>query len=272
MGDLDMPTEYQQRFSGLQRLYGRQAYALLADIHIAVIGLGGVGSWAVESLARSGIGKLTLIDYDDIAASNINRQIQALSDTIGQKKSRVLEQRIRQINPQIECRIIDDYITEKNHRDFLATQHHYDYVIDAIDSIQFKALMIYCCRRNKIPIVTTGGAGGVIDPSSIRIADLSKTYNDALASKVRKRLRSEFGFPRNAKRSFRVECVYSIDQKAYPKSDGTVSFAKPGIHGVHLDCEFGYGAVSFVTATFGMLAASRAVNKSIKKRLNHHAR
>ena len=266
-----MSNNYQQRFSGLQRLYGQQAYEVLANLHIAVVGLGGVGSWAVESLARTGIGKLTLIDYDDISASNINRQMHALSDTLGLKKSQTLKQRVQQINPEINCQIIDDFINQENHRELLSQQHAYDYVIDAIDSIQFKALMIYCCKRNKIPIVTTGGAGGVVDPSTIRIDDLSRTYNDALASKVRKRLRSEFGFTRNPKRSFRIECVYSVSQKAYPKPDGSVSYEKPGIHGVHLDCEFGYGAVSFVTATFGMMAASRAVNKSIYKRLNKNA-
>ena len=262
-----MPNTYQQRFSGLQRLYGSDAFSVLADIHIAVIGLGGVGSWAVESLARTGIGKLTLIDYDDIAESNINRQLQALTSTIGGKKSQTLSERAIQINPELQCNIINDYINQENHRDFLSLDRQYDYVIDAIDSIQFKALMIYTCKRNKTPIVMTGGAGGVIDPTSIRVNDLSRTYNDALASKVRKRLRTDFNFPRNLKRRFGVECVYSIDQKAFPKKDGSVSFEKPGIHGVHLDCEFGYGAVSFVTATFGMIAASRAVNNAIETRL-----
>jgi len=264
-----MSDTYQQRFSGLQRLYGNNAFEVIPDIHIAVIGLGGVGSWAVESLARSGIGKLTLIDFDDIAESNINRQLQALTSTIGQKKAQVLQQRAIQINPDIQCNIIDDYINQENHREFLSLDHHYDYVIDAIDSIQFKALIIYTCKRNKTPIVMTGGAGGVVDPTSIRVNDLSKTYNDALASKVRKRLRTDFSFPRNLKRRFGVECVYSIDQKAFPKKDGSVSFEKPGVHGVHLDCEFGYGAVSFVTATFGMIAASRAVNNAIKNRLRN---
>lgn len=260
-------SDYDQRFSAIQRLYGDHAYALLPDLHFCVVGLGGVGSWAVEALARSGVGRLTLIDYDDIALSNINRQIQARSDTLGQKKIQVLAERIRQINPNCDCRLIDDFITADNLTRYLATEHCYDYVIDAIDSIKFKAAMIYYCRRNKIPIITIGGAGGLTDPTQVKIKDLSRTYNDALAAKVRAALRDQHNFSRNIQRYFGVECVFSSQQPVYPKPDGSVSHAKPGIHGVHLDCRFGYGSVSFVTAAFGMVAAGRALDKTLKRRL-----
>jgi len=213
------------------------------------------------------VGKLTLIDYDEIAEGNINRQMHAMSSTLGKKKTAILHERVIDINPACECRIIDDYINDDNLWDYLSPEHEYDYVVDAIDSIKFKSSMIYFCKRNKIPIITTGGAGGITDPSSICTRDLSRTYNDALAAKVRSRLRSEFGFSRNPKRYFGVECVYSSQQKVFPNADGTVSTDKPGIHGVHLDCSMGYGSISFVTACFGFTAAARVVNKLLAKKV-----
>lgn len=259
--------DYDQRFGAIQRLYGDRAYALLPRLHLCVVGLGGVGSWAAEALARSGVGTLTLIDFDQVALSNINRQLPALSDSVGEKKIRVMAERIRQINPECDCRLIDDFITADNLVTYLALVQGYDYVIDAIDSIKFKAAMINHCRRNKIPIITTGGAGGLTDPTMVHIKDLSRTHNDALAAKVRGALRDRYGFPRDAKKNFGVECVFSSQQPVYPKSDGTVSHEKPGIHGVHLDCRFGYGSISFVTAAFGMVAAGRALNRALAKRL-----
>lgn len=259
--------DYEQRFGGIRRLYGDHAYTLIPNLHFCVVGLGGVGSWSAETLARSGVGRITLIDYDEIALSNINRQLQARSDTVGQKKIQVLAERIQQINPDCDCRLIDDFITAENLATHLALEHQYDYVIDAIDSIKFKAAMIYYCRRNKIPIITTGGAGGLTDPTQIMIKDLSRTYNDALAAKVRSALRDHHNFSRNTQRYFGVECVFSSQQPVYPKKDGSVSHEKPGVHGVHLDCRFGYGSISFVTATFGMVAAGRALDKALKRRL-----
>lgn len=256
-------SDYQQRFSGLQRLYGDKAYQQLEDLHVCVVGIGGVGSWAVEALARSGIGAITLVDYDEIAASNINRQLHTLSDTFDKKKVFVMAERIQQINPACNIQAIDDFLTMNSYESILG--QGYDYVIDAIDSIKFKSLMIYYCKRNKIPIVTTGGAGGLTDPSMIHVSDLSKTYNDPLAAKVRSQLRSQYHFSRNTKRSFGVECVFSSQQPVYPKEDGSVSHEKPGIHGISLDCRFGYGASSVVTASFGFMAASRAINKTLNK-------
>ena len=260
--------DYDHRFSAMQRLYGDRAYALLPSLHFCIVGIGGVGSWTAEALARSGVGRLTLIDYDVVALSNVNRQLPAGTDRVGQKKISVMSERIRQINPECDCRCIDDFITADNLGTHLAPTQTYDYVIDAIDSIKFKAAMIYFCKRNKIPIVTTGGAGGLTDPTQITIKDLSRTYNDALAAKVRGALRDHHNFPRNPQRYFGVECVFSTQQPVYPKADGSVSHEKPGIHGVHLDCRFGYGSASFVTAAFGMVAAGRALNRALKKRLD----
>ena len=263
--------DYNLRFASLQRLYGSAALPVLQQMHVCVVGLGGVGSWAVEALARNGVGAITLIDFDEVALSNINRQLPALSETVGEKKWAVLERRINGINPGCRVQAIDDFLTERNLEEYLAASQGYDYVIDAIDSIKFKSAMISHCCRNKLPIITVGGAGGVIDPGMIHVADLSRTYNDPLAAKVRNQLRSRYGFSRNPRRSFRVECVFSSEQKRYPKPDGTVSHEKPGIHGVSLDCRFGYGSSCFVTASFGFMAASRVVNKTLKKCLKQQA-
>lgn len=258
-------SDYDKRFGGMQRLYGTVAQQILREMHIFVAGVGGVGSWVVEALARSGVGRLTFIDGDTVDVTNTNRQLHTLSSTIDQPKVVVMAERVREINPECHVTAIHEYLNRDNLVDHL--DGGYDYVIDALDSIQFKSIMIAWCKRNKVPIIATGGAGGLTDPTMIQIADLSKTYNDPLAAKVRARLRSDFNFTRNTKRSFGVECVFSSQQQVYPKEDGTVSCEKPGIHGVSLDCRFGYGSATYVTATFGFMAASRAINKTLKKRL-----
>jgi tRNA threonylcarbamoyladenosine dehydratase len=257
--------DFAERFGGIQRLYGHAAAEVIRQMHVCVVGLGGVGSWVVEALARNGVGKLTLIDYDTVSKGNINRQLPALDDTLNEKKSSVLQQRISGINPYCECAVIDDFLTVRNIGDYLALERQYDYVVDAIDSIKFKSAMIYHCRRNKIPIITTGGAGGLSDPLAIQVKDLSRTYNDPLAAKVRAQLRQEYHFPRNTKRSFRIECVFSSQQPVYPTDDGGISHAKPGIHGISLDCSLGYGSAASVTASFGNVAASRVINKTLEK-------
>jgi tRNA A37 threonylcarbamoyladenosine dehydratase len=260
-----MTTDYQKRFAGIARLYGTDAADIIKHMHVCVVGLGGVGSWSVEALARTGVGQLTLIDYDTVSLGNVNRQLPALTETVGRKKLEVLQERIAAINPHCHCHAIDDFLTMENLADYLAPTRAYSYVIDAIDSIKFKSAMIYQCKRNKMPIVTTGAAGGLCDPTYIQVKDLSKTYNDPLAARVRGRLRSDYGFSKNVQRNFGVECVFSAQQQVYPKPDGTVSHQKPGIHGISLDCTLGYGSATFVTASFGFVAASRAINKTLKK-------
>ncbi len=256
---------FDEAFAGIERLYGKEAYTLIKNMHVCVVGIGGVGSWVVEALARTAVGKITLIDFDTIAVSNMNRQIHTLTKTIDKKKCTAMQERIQQINPFCVLSIIDDFITLENMSDYLLRD--YDYVVDAIDSIKFKAGLIYFCKRNKLPVITVGGAGGLTDPSVIKVADLSKTYNDALAAKVRSTLRDQYNFTRNPKRSFRVDCVFSSQQQLYPKEDGTVSHEKPGIHGVSLDCRFGYGAASFVTGTFGFIAVSHLIQKFLNRHL-----
>ena len=198
---------FEQRFGGIGRLYTPEGLAKLRQSHICVIGIGGVGSWAVEALARSGIGKITMIDMDDICVTNINRQIHALTSTVATLKTEAMKTRIAEINPECQVEIIDDFISPDNLADYL--NRGYDYVIDAIDSVKTKAALIAYCKRNKIRLITTGGAGGQTDPSQIQIADLSKTIQDPLASKVRSLLRKEYHFSQNPKRKFGVDCVFT---------------------------------------------------------------
>lgn len=258
-----MTEDYRQRFGGIERLYGTQAVDWIRDMRVCVIGLGGVGSWAAEALARSGVEQLLLIDYDDVALSNINRQVHALSSCVGQKKIQVLKRRVSDINPDCRIQLIEDFITDRNLFEYLPADGAIDYVIDAIDSIKFKAALIYYCKRNRIPIITTGAAGGLTDPTSIMIKDLTRTYNDPLAAKVRAQLRAQHGYTRNPRRYFGVECVFSAQQQVYPRKDGSIGHQKPGIHGVHLDCSMGYGSASFVTATIGFVAVSRVIDKHL---------
>ncbi|WP_127478129.1 tRNA cyclic N6-threonylcarbamoyladenosine(37) synthase TcdA [Sulfurivermis fontis] len=257
-----MPTD--DRFAAIRRLYGEQGAQLIRRLHICVVGVGGVGSWAVEALARSGVGTITLIDNDTIALSNVNRQIHTLESTVGRPKVAVMAERTREINPACNVHAIDDFLTMQTLPEYISRERGYDYVIDAIDSIKFKSALIHHCRRNKIPVIMTGGAGGLTDPTKIQIADLSKTHHDALAAKVRAQLRNDYGFPAAGKR-MGVECVFSSQQQLYPQADGTVCHAKPGIHGVSLDCRFGYGSATFVTATFGFFAVARAIDKALHR-------
>ncbi len=260
--------EHLASFGALARVFGSEAYTLLPQLRICVVGLGGVGSWAAESLVRTGIGHLTMIDHDDIAVSNINRQLHARHGTISGSKVEIMKERLLDIHPTCDVQAEDDFLVENNLEDYL--DREFDVVIDAIDNIRFKAAMIAFCRRRKIRIITTGGAGGRTDPLAVDIADLSRTWNDALAAKVRSRLRSDFGFTSNPKRRFGVECVYSHEQPVYPSGDGRVTHAKPGVPGVRLDCELGYGSVGYVTGTFGLVAASRAVSRALAQRLRRN--
>ena len=252
-------------FGALSRVYGQQCYRFLPQLRLCVVGIGGVGTWVVEALARTGVGHITMIDHDDIAISNVNRQLHALQSTLGQSKVATMKERIEQINPGCDVHAEDDFLAEKNLEHYL--DRDFDVVIDAIDNIRFKAAMIAFCKRRKIRVITTGGAGGRVDPLAVGVADLSRTWNDALAAKVRSRLRSDYGFATNPKRRFGVECVYSFEQPVYPGVGGEVTHSKPGVAGARLDCEQGYGSVSFVTGTFGLVAASRAVNRALAQRL-----
>ncbi|RUO23605.1 tRNA cyclic N6-threonylcarbamoyladenosine(37) synthase TcdA [Aliidiomarina iranensis] len=256
-------TEWQRRFSGIERLYGVNQAAQIAKLHITVIGLGGVGSWAAEALVRTGIGEITLIDLDEVCLSNVNRQSHALSDTVGQLKTEVLAQRLLAINPALKVHVVDDFINQDNLAACLTPAP--DGVLDAIDSLQAKVALLAWCKRQKLPVVTTGGAGGQIDPTKIALTDVAKVIQDPLMAKVRNQLRRDYGFSRNPKRKFGIDCVYSTEQLRYPDAQGCVSYAKPGETNVRIDCSTGFGASMMVTASFGMFAAARLLEKLLPK-------
>lgn len=256
-----MSTE-DPRFAGVARLYGDQGLQRLGQAHVAVVGIGGVGSWAAEALARSGVGEITLFDLDDVCVSNTNRQAHALEGQVGRPKVEVMAERLRAINPACTVHAVADFVTRDTMVEYIT--ENLDCVIDCIDSVMAKAALIGWCRRRKIAIVTTGGAGGQIDPTQIQIADLNKTFNDPLASRVRSTLRRDYNFSRNVSRNYGVPCVFSSEQLRYPKGDGSVCLQKSFVgEGVRLDCSGGFGAVMMVTATFGMVAASKAVEKLV---------
>ncbi|SHO58459.1 tRNA cyclic N6-threonylcarbamoyladenosine(37) synthase TcdA [Vibrio quintilis] len=258
---------YQQRFGGTRRLYGYDEVEILRAAHVCVIGIGGVGSWSAEALARTGIGELTLIDMDDVCVTNVNRQIHAMEETVGQSKIEVMAERIRQINPECRVNLIDDFISPDNLQQYLT--HEFDYVLDAIDSLKAKAALLAYCRRQKIKVITIGGAGGQTDPTQIKVADLTKTIQDPLAKKLKDRLRREYNFSKNPARKFGIECVFSTEQLKYPQPDGSVCAVKSTAEGPkRMDCASGFGAAMMVTASFGMIAAARVVDKLIKK---HHS-
>jgi tRNA A37 threonylcarbamoyladenosine dehydratase len=260
-------SDYQEKFGALTRVYGEGVCEALRQSHVCVIGIGGVGSWAVESLVRSGIGVITLVDGDTIHRSNMNRQLHTLESSIGEYKVSAMQARIADINAECRINTIGHHIDDDNLRDII--ERGYDCVIDAIDSIKYKAAIIYCCKRNKIPIVMTGGAGGLTDPTQIQITDLARSWNDPLAATVRSRLRHKYGYTRNPKRTFGIPCVFSTEQQRYPDKEGRPGYCKPGVAGLSLDCNYGYGSVVSVTASFGFAAAAKAVelvSKSKKKK------
>lgn len=254
-----MNSDYLDRFAGVGRLYGLTALEAFSRAHVVVVGIGGVGSWVAEALVRSGIGEITLIDLDDVCITNINRQLHALTSSVGQSKVITSADRLRDINPDLIVHEVESFATQDNLAELFDGQP--DYVVDAIDSAGVKAAIISYCRRNKIPVITTGGAGGLIDPQRIAVADLSKTEHDPLASKVRSILKRHFGFSRSG-RKFGIECVYSTEQARFPMPDGSVCATKQFVDGdVRLDCSGGLGAITPVTAGFGFTAASRVLLK-----------
>ncbi|MFI8479732.1 tRNA cyclic N6-threonylcarbamoyladenosine(37) synthase TcdA [Pseudomonas sp. NPDC078700] len=253
----------EQRFSGIARLYGHQGAERLCVAHVAVVGIGGVGSWAAEALVRSGVGEVSLFDLDDVCITNTNRQIHALSGAIGKAKVEVMAERLRAINPACKVHAVADFVTRDTMAQYITEDM--DAVIDCIDSVNAKAALISWCKRRKIQIVTTGGAGGQIDPTQIRVGDLNKTFNDPLASKVRSTLRRDYGFSRTMGRNYSVPCVFSTEQLRYPLPDGTTCQSKSFVgEGVALDCAGGFGAAMMVTSTFAMVAVSKIIDKLIE--------
>jgi tRNA A37 threonylcarbamoyladenosine dehydratase len=250
------------RFAGIDRLYGAGAAARLADAHVCVVGIGGVGSWAVEALARSGVGELTLIDGDDVCVSNTNRQLHALDGEFGRAKIAVMAARARAINPAIRVHEVADFLSPANLFELLG--RGYDAVLDACDAVRIKIDLIAFCRRRKIPLVVSGSAGGRVDPTRVTARDLSKTEHDPMLALVRQKLRDDYGWTRNPKRYFGVQAVFSrenVNGEQRPDADdGSICRPRGAADaGTRLDCSGGLGAATHVTGTFAFVAVARIV-------------
>lgn len=260
-------TEYvlHRRFDRMGRLVGDQVMKKLFDTHVMVIGLGGVGSWAAESLARSGIGKLTVIDFDEICITNANRQLHALQGLVGKKKAEVMGERLRKINPQATVNVIPEFYNEQNSESMLANKP--DYIIDAIDNLTAKAHLLATCRQQGLKVITSGGSAAKMDPLRIKITDLGETYVDPLVAQVRKILRQKYDFPETKK--FGIPCVFSDEipmqpeELKYDKGMGFKCVCPQGQNNLH-SCEHRnviYGTASFVTGAFGLAIASHIVKE-----------
>lgn len=267
---MKLSEQYLQRFGGIGRLYGSEALPILHDSHFIVIGVGGVGSWAAEALARSGVGAITLIDLDDVCITNTNRQSHALQPTIGRQKVAVLAERLRQINPEIRVREEEDFLAQDNLAELIDPDTDpVDVVIDAIDSARVKAALVAYCKARKLRLVTVGSAGGKRDPRRIEWNDLGRTVNDPMLAKVRQHLYRFHNFQKSSKRVFGVDAIFSPEQMVYPQPDGQVCGRKSAMQdGVKLDCSGGFGAATMVTGTFGFVAASRGIERLLQAKLS----
>jgi tRNA A37 threonylcarbamoyladenosine dehydratase len=244
-----------RRFGGIERLFGIQGAQRIGQAHVVVIGVGGVGSWAAESLARSGVGKLTLIDLDHIAESNVNRQIHAIGMSIGQAKVLAMRDRIHTFFPQCDITGIEEFVSPENWGSLVPGSA--DAVIDACDQVQVKTSLAAWSLRTRTIFVTSGAAGGKRQAHLVNIEDIASVTHDPLLSKVRYRLRKEFDAPRNGKK-IGIACVFSSEEVAPP--DQSCHVVGDG----SLNCH-GFGSLVTVTATFGQCAAGFVLNKLASK-------
>ena len=261
--DDTLGADLERRFGGLRRLYGNHGYARLRAAHVAVVGLGGVGSWAVEALARCGVAGLVLIDLDHVAESNINRQVQATSRTLGQSKVQALRERINELHPGCEVLGVEAFVTADNWPALLPRS--VDVLIDACDQVRAKQAMAAWARQLSVPLVCVGAAGGKRQAQQVDVADLAEVTHDPLLASLRQRLRKESAAPRLGRMGLR--CVFSREPVAPPAPEcGLIEGQGDG----SLNCA-GYGSNVTVTATFGMVAAAQAIELLLALPLNQKA-
>ncbi len=250
-------NQYQRRFQGTQKLYGTSAFTSFANAHIYVIGVGGVGSWVAEGLARTAVGKVTLIDLDVLVASNVNRQLPALDSSFGQSKVATMGERMREINPKIELQLIDDFLTIDNVEHLLPSrdeakqalaQNQSIIILDCVDDMSAKLAIALHCRFNKLKLICAGGAGGKIDPRQITVSDLKDSYQDPLLARLRNKLRHEKGINSQLKEKFGIKCVYSTEPPRVEKNQQSAG----------LNCG-GYGSAVAVTSVIAMIMVSEAL-------------
>ena len=256
LGEPGEPGE--RRFGGLRRLYGDEDYARLRTLRVAVVGLGGVGSWTVEALARSGVAQLVLIDYDHVAESNINRQVQALGATLGQAKGEALRVRIADIHPGCEVQVVDEFATPANWPALLPGP--VDAVVDACDQVSAKAALAAWALAAGVPLVITGAAGGKREPQQVEVGDLAQATHDPLLASLRQRVRKHHGAARTG--PIGLACVFSREPVSRPQAACEVPGEPMQAGGAPLACA-GYGSSVMVTATFGLVAAARAVQAAL---------
>lgn len=254
-----MDGDYAQRFGGLGRLYGQDALARLQATHVCVVGVGGVGSWVVEGLARSGIGAITMIDLDDVCVTNINRQLPALDGNIGRPKIDALAGRIKLINPECRVTCVAEFFTEKTAERLLEPK--FDWVVDCVDLMSHKALLIAEGTRRGRRVLTVGSAGGRRDATRIKVSDLGDSHGDELLRQVRKKLRRDYGFAKGEGNHYGIPCVSTQEQPVYPWADGTCSAEKEVGSSLRLDCATGFGTAVFITGAFGFAAAGEIVRR-----------
>jgi len=256
-----------RRFDRIARLVGESGMKTLSDSHVMVIGLGGVGSFAAEALVRSGVGKVSLVDFDLVCVTNVNRQIQAVRGVVGKPKSTVLAERLRSINPQASIKSIPLFYEARTSDMLLKGKNCPDFVVDAIDNITAKCHLLARCKSLGLPVICSTGASGRWDPTRVEIADLSKSKVDPLASAVRKTLRKEYGFP--SKGEWGIPAVFSTEPLQKPivlpyDKNGDFQCVCPNGENTHHSCEersLIWGTAGFVTGVFGMTCASVVVRE-----------
>jgi tRNA threonylcarbamoyladenosine dehydratase len=258
-----LDNDFASRFGGIVRVYGISGMDIIRQSRILVIGIGGVGSWVAEALARTGIGHMTLVDLDDVCVTNINRQVHALNGTVGKFKVDVMKERVNLINPYCEVDTKQCFFSPKN----LPTifDKKYDFVVDACDDFTNKCYLIDHCKKNNIPLVVMGGAGGKTDPSQIKVTDMATSSNDRLLARLRKKLRQDFNFPGENDGDFGVWAVWYHERAVYPTADGCLTYKPPGL-AKNMDCAEGFGSVSFVTGAFAFASTSLVIREIIKGR------
>ena len=252
-----------RRFDRMGRLVGDEIMKKLFSSHVMVIGLGGVGSWAAESLARSGVGKLTVVDFDEICITNANRQLHALQGLVGQKKANVMAERLKKINPQAQVEALPIFYNKDTSLEVLSRKP--DYIVDAIDNLTAKTYLLNQCRTQGIKVITSGGASAKMDPTRIKITDLAQTVVDPMANTVRKILRQEYNFPRE--KYFGIPCVFSDEvpmepvELKYDNGQGFKCVCPQGQNDLHscMHRNVIYGTASFLTGSFGLAMASWVV-------------
>ncbi len=265
MTTISLSESYISRFGGVARLYGQNALEALSQAHFAVIGLGGVGTWAAEALARSGIGELTVVELDDVCVTNTNRQSHALTSNVGRPKNTVISERLLDINPELTLHSVEDFLSKHNMNDIIGT--NIDVVIDATDAAHLKAALVAYCSARKIRLIVSGSSGGKVDPRKITAGDLGHTESDPMLAKVRTQLYRHHNFSRNKNRKFRIDAVFSTEQMVYPKPDGSVCMDKQAMeNGVRLDCAGGFGSSVMVTGGFGFMAANKGIERYLLKK------